>query len=137
MKIFQNIINNPTQTQKYGDLNLNKITRKLSNCQPALKLLILSGFKENENNQRLLWSNTTENMTTMKHIHHTLKSMIHTAPITKNDTSRQPQHQTQHDMVQMITNLIMNQSTVKFYMHWIISFRCFFSIYSQSSYMIQ
>ena len=52
-KIFGKIINNPTQIQKYGDLHLQKMTAKLSNCKPCLDLLILSGFSKSKSNTRL------------------------------------------------------------------------------------
>ena len=116
LKIFQNIANNPSQTHKYGNLSVKKITDKLSNCQPALKLLLLSGFETKQNNKRLLWTNTNENISTLKHIQNTLKSMTDTVSITNNHASKHRDKtinkQTQLDITQMITNLITKQYPV-------------------------
>ena len=79
LKILSKIINNPTQTQKYGDLNLQKISQKVSNCQPIIKLLLLSGFEKSQNNKRLTWSNTNNNMIALKHIHTKLSELVTTA----------------------------------------------------------
>ena len=117
LKIFENIINHPTQTEKYGNLNLIKITNKLSGCKPAMKLLLLSGFEAKENNKRLIWTNTANNMMILKHLQNTLESMTETISITQDETSKQTQstshQQTQQNITQMITNLIVNQSPVK------------------------
>lgn len=64
--MLKNIVNNPSQTQKFGNLNYDKINKKLLSCKPALQLLFISEFKKSvsDNNQtRLIWNNTTENMT--------------------------------------------------------------------------
>ena len=120
MKIFANITNNPSNTQKYGNLHLNKITNKLSTCQPVFKLLLLSGFEAKENNKRLIWTNTNENMIILKHIQNTLKSMIAIIPMTNNDITPNQQElqtsnqQTQQDIAQMVTNLILNPNAVEF-----------------------
>ena len=74
-KICQNLINNPTQTQKYGHLNFDKINKKLSKCKPAMDLLYLSGFIKSNNNRRFIWQNTQNNMTMLKHIQNALKSI--------------------------------------------------------------
>ena len=74
-KIYQNISNNPSQTQKYGDLHYEKINKKLSKCKPAMELLFLSGFEKSNNNKRLIWRNTQNNMTILKHIHNKLISI--------------------------------------------------------------
>ena len=116
MKIFQNVMNNPSQTEKYGNLNLNKITNKLSNCKPVLQLLLLSGFEAKENNTRLIWTNTNENISILKHVQNTIQSMIDTDPTTSNDTSNQHiqtiNQQAPQDISQIISNLILNKSQV-------------------------
>ena len=55
-KILTNIINNPSETEKYGDLNYDKIAKKFQQCPVMIQLCILSGFKivNNENNQKRL-----------------------------------------------------------------------------------
>ena len=85
LKICSNIINNPTQTQKYGHLNLQKIVQKLSNCEPALKLLMLVGFEISENKTRLIWKNTEDNVTLLTVVKQTLSSIIETTPIQSNN----------------------------------------------------
>ena len=81
LKICSNIINNPTQTQKYGHLNLQKIGQKLSKCEPALKLLMFVGFEISENKTRLIWINTENNAMLLTHVKQTLSSIIETTPI--------------------------------------------------------
>ena len=76
LKIYTKIINNPTQTQKYGDISLKKISQKLADCQPLFKLLLISGFELSEKKTRLIWRNTNDNMTMLKHIKNTLSAMI-------------------------------------------------------------
>ena len=85
LKILSKIINNPTQTQKYGDLHLQKISQKLSHCKPGMRLLLLSGFKKSQNNKRLIWANTDENMKLLKHIHTKLSVIINTVKSTNEE----------------------------------------------------
>ena len=76
LKIFNNIISNPSDIAKYGDLNFEKIKANLSKCLPALKLLFIAGFivKDNENEEkRLIWINTKENIKQMRNITEILK----------------------------------------------------------------
>ena len=76
LKIYTNLINNPNQTQKYGDLNVNKMAKKLSKCKPAIQLLAISGFEINETETRCIWKNTTKNVTLIKHIKSILSMII-------------------------------------------------------------
>ena len=82
LKIFENIIKNSTQLNKYGHLNFKKISQKLSKCEPALDLLILSGFQKK--GKRLIWTNTDGNIMLLSYIQNDLRSMI-------NDTANIPQ----------------------------------------------
>ena len=77
LKIYKNIINNPKETKKYGDLHFGKIKQKLSKCQPAMDLLLLSGFKKSNNDTRLIWTDENDNkIVLLNHIQTKLKSMI-------------------------------------------------------------
>ena len=60
MKIFNDIINNPSQISRYGNLNFDTINKQLSMCQPALQLFI-AGFNVEIHNDksRLIWRNTS------------------------------------------------------------------------------
>ena len=72
LKIFENILNNPLQIEKYGNLNFDKILIKLSNCKPALKLLFIVGFVKERaanNNTRLIWNNTKGNIEILSRIY--------------------------------------------------------------------
>ena len=87
MKIVKNIINHPSKTQKYGDLKLRTIVQKLTKCEPALKLLFLCGFKKSENNKRLIWSDTNNNIMKLRHIKIKLSMMLNnSASISKVNT---------------------------------------------------
>ena len=76
LKIFRNIIKNPSQIAKYGDLHAHRINDKLNKCKPALNLLYIAGFKKTNNNTRLIWTNTNNNIETLKYIHQTLQSIM-------------------------------------------------------------
>ena len=87
LRIIDNIVNNPSQTQKYGNLNLQKIKSKLKTCQPALELLFLSGFTKTPNNERLIWRNTNDNIMRLRHINLKLSSMTNNPSSISNTTS--------------------------------------------------
>ena len=95
LKIYQNIINNPSETEKYGDLNFKKISKRLSKCKPALDLLLLSGFEKSSNNRRLIWKNTQNNILILKHMNNSLKSInnskMSNTEIHTRESSQQPQ----------------------------------------------
>eukprot|EP01084_Bolivina_argentea_P114578 203947_1 len=55
-KILFNIINNPSQIEKYGNLNFERIKKKLNCCPPALRILFCVGFEESNNGNRLVWT---------------------------------------------------------------------------------
>ena len=97
-KIYGNIINNPTQTSKYGNLNLAKINEKLSTCKPALKLLYLSGFEKSKDNTRLIWKNANDNMNILHFIYH------HAVTFTKRESLNAEQKQ-QHMQQRIIKTL--------------------------------
>ena len=99
IKILSKIINNPTQTQKYGNLHTKKMMEKFAKCNPAGDLLLLSGFEFSNDKKRLIWKNTTNNMMKLKYIHTTLSTMIdsslttNTSPsIGHNNTDRSQNH---------------------------------------------
>ena len=68
-----NIINNPTEMKKLGNLNLSKIHRKLSDCHPGLELLYAIGFKikiaESIEQDRLIFNNIRENIDKMNTVY--------------------------------------------------------------------
>ena len=78
LKIYKNIMNNPTEMKKYGDLHSGKINKKLSKCKPAFDLLLLSGFRKANNDTRLIWTsnNNDSNVMLLKHIQNQLKSIL-------------------------------------------------------------
>merc|ERR1712228_445438 len=75
-KIFRNLLNHLSETNKFGNLKLQKIRNKLSQCQPAFDLLILSGFEEAESDDdtRLIWKNSDESLKLLKQIYNALRS---------------------------------------------------------------
>ena len=107
------------------------MTEKLSKCKPAQQLLLFSGFHLSNNKKRLIWSNTKENMTVIKYIHNALNSIINPASTintyqhkqqihlifdqmqqnaTESSNNATTQKQTQKDITNLVSNLIMNQS---------------------------
>ena len=94
---MSNIINNPTKIEKYGNLKAKSIIQKLDQCLPAVTILFLSGFESSNDDTRLIWVNTTDNMITIKYIHNTLTSLIN--PISKENINDNNQN----------TELIFNQ----------------------------
>ena len=106
MKILSKIINNPTQTQKYGNLHGLKMMQKFAKCKPAGDLLLLSGFQPSNDNKRLIWTNTTNNMKKLKYIHATLSTML--------DSSISMSHSNQPNI--QISTMPPDQSTPRF--HW-------------------
>ena len=88
LKICRNIINNPSQTEKYGDLHLRKINNKLDKCKPALNLLYIAGFKKSNNNTRLRWINTNNNMKSLINIYQTLQSLMKTVKTASNSDKK-------------------------------------------------
>ena len=88
IKIFSNIINNPTKIDKYGNLKAISVIQKLDGCQPAVTLLVFSGFALSDDQTQLIWVNTDENMIRIQYIHMTLTSLanpISTTNINDND----------------------------------------------------
>ena len=114
LKIYTNIINNPTKTQKYGDLSIKKIGKKLSKCDPALKLLLLVGFEMSENKTRLIWQNTENNLGVLTLVRDTLSSMVDTSPNTSASAYNQTPTITNniHQPAAMTSNLNMPYATV-------------------------
>ena len=60
---------------KYGNLHSKKIHNKLSKCKPALDLLFIVGFKISNNNKRLIWSNTTNNLVLISYLYDQMQRM--------------------------------------------------------------
>ena len=112
MKIFKNIRNNPGQSEKYGNLKFDKINEKLSTCKPALDLLFLSGFEKSENNKRLIWINTNNNMNMMQNIQNELQSnTIHdtsSSAMTSMNNPQQSQHSNNNPQSQQVLDVTMN-----------------------------
>ena len=78
LSVFEKIINNPMEISKYGNLNYNKISKKLSNCKPGLKLLLLAGFNikdlnDDDDKPRLIFENTKENIIKMTNVYKILR----------------------------------------------------------------
>ena len=88
MKIFTKIINNPTQTQKYGNLHSLKMMQKFAKCKPAGDLLLLSGFTPSNDKKRLIWTYNTNNMMKLQYIHATLSTMIDSSSSMKTTNSQ-------------------------------------------------
>ena len=101
IKIFQNIINNPSQTQKYGNLHAEKIHQRLKTCEPAYALLFIAGFKYSANKSRLIWSNNNNNVKAMSKAYDALQSMINLIEAT-----------TKHKQLQSYTELIQSGFTI-------------------------
>ena len=87
LRIYENIIQNPSQIKKYNNLNAKRIHQILSKCKPAYNLLLISGFNKTKNNTRLIWENTNNNVIVMQHVYNKLQSII-TAKTTTSSTSR-------------------------------------------------
>ena len=85
LKVSENILNNPSQIQKYGDLNAARILKALSKCRPALNLLFMVGFAKSTNNKRFVWTNTNKNVIALKYVHDTLKSMMNDETTTEDE----------------------------------------------------
>merc|ERR1712228_877117 len=75
LKIFGNLLNHPSENDKYGNLNLETIRNKLNQCQPAFDLLILSGFEESEsdNGTILIWKKSNESLRLLIQMFNVLK----------------------------------------------------------------
>ena len=85
LKISEKIMNNPSMTAKYGNLNSSKIHNKLSKCKPALDLLFIVGFKRSNDNARLIWTKTKSNFELIANLNDSLKSMQGRKMITNNN----------------------------------------------------
>ena len=139
-KILSNLIKNPTQTQKYGNLNLQKITQKLSKCKPILTLLHLSGFTKSQNNKRLIWSNTDSNIETAKQIQYTLSTIMNNENIIENNdtnSNANPTDSKQSPMTHQIMSAINEQTVNKSNNHQIhIQKQTFNHVTSQQNMML-
>ena len=84
LKICENIINNLSQIERYGNLHAHarKINEKLNKCKPALNLLYIAGFEKSNNNTQLIWMNTNNNIQSLINIHQTLQSIMNTETTT-------------------------------------------------------
>lgn len=62
------MISNPSELDKYGTLNFIKVAKRLTNCTPALELFFIVGFdfRYIDNQQKLIWNNTENNMRIIK-----------------------------------------------------------------------
>ena len=106
--------NNPGQREKYGNLKFEKINQKLSSCKPALDLLFLSGFKTSENNQRLIWANTNDNIIMIQKIQNELQSNTtadnNTSSVTPQSNVEQPEQCNNVQQSQQVSNTQINRT---------------------------
>ena len=77
-------MNNPTQLEKYGNLNLLKINQRFANCIPAGILLAICGF-DRAHDVRYIWKNTQNNKLIVQYIHDRLTSeFLNATPMSYN-----------------------------------------------------
>lgn len=76
LKIFQNILINPSEIEKFGNLNSAKIQKKFAECQPAMQLLKRIGFKESEDGSRLVWESSDETLRQLNAVHYELQAKV-------------------------------------------------------------
>ena len=119
LKIFSNLINHPIKRKKYRAFNnAKKINKKLSRCKPAQHILLLSGFTLSNDQTRLIWMNTNENMMVIKYIHNILSSMTNPAQITNINNNHQQQaqlifNQMQQNFINSRNNITNNDKLTK------------------------
>eukprot|EP01084_Bolivina_argentea_P169004 292997_1 len=75
-KLLLNIVNNPSQTEKYGTLNFGTILEKFENCQPALDLLFYVGFKISTDGTQLQWTYNDGKLESLKIIYNILQHNV-------------------------------------------------------------
>eukprot|EP01084_Bolivina_argentea_P030762 56945_1 len=75
-KIFTNLLDNLTESEKYGNLNLRKIRGKLIKCKPAFQLLLAVGFKQSTNGERLIWQYNNDSLMLLKNAYTELKAKV-------------------------------------------------------------
>eukprot|EP01084_Bolivina_argentea_P061782 112941_1 len=71
--IFKNIRQNPNK-DKYQNLNLNRIWKKLNKCQSCIKLLCDAGFYKSGDDKRLLYD--TQKMDELTNLHQILSILL-------------------------------------------------------------
>ena len=89
LTVCRNLINNPSQAQKYGNLNAKRIQSKLSKCKPAFNLLFIAGFSKSNDNTRLIWTNTNNNARALQNLYQRLKA-INARTTTLNSSKQKP-----------------------------------------------
>ena len=90
LTVCRNLINNPSQTQKYGNLNAKRIQSKLSQCKPAINLLFIAGFRKSNNSTRLIWTNTNNNARALQNVYDKLKAIDASTATTPNSSKQKP-----------------------------------------------
>ena len=100
------MLNNPSQIAKYGNLNTHRINDKLNKCKPALNLLHIAGFRKSNDNTRLIWPNTNNNVQSLKYIHQSLQSIMNTERIQSNlDKKKEKMTMVQSETFDELINL--------------------------------
>eukprot|EP01084_Bolivina_argentea_P052484 96422_1 len=66
-KIFTNIINNP-ENEKYGNLNCKRILAKLEHKTVSIQLLLNSGFKQSDDDTRLIFTRSALELLKITHL---------------------------------------------------------------------
>eukprot|EP01084_Bolivina_argentea_P314750 545194_1 len=72
-KILSNIIDNPSQIEKYGNLRFKTISEKFKDFQSVLSLLFEVGFNQSQDGKRLKWTYSPDNFKLLKTLHDTLQ----------------------------------------------------------------
>ena len=74
-RVFGNILNDP-KNPKFRDINFSKIRKKLDQCRPAFALLIMAGFAQSADKERLQWEYDDMNMQQLQSVSNALDSKI-------------------------------------------------------------
>eukprot|EP01083_Nonionella_stella_P280826 955478_1 len=75
-KILGDLSNNLSESAKYGNLNLTKISNKLSRCKPAFVLLFSAGFKQSNDGKRLIWTYDDDAVESLYDVYNALQTRI-------------------------------------------------------------
>eukprot|EP01084_Bolivina_argentea_P083345 150901_1 len=75
-KIFTKLLNNLSESKKYGDLNCKKIRQKFDKCKPAFSLLCSAGFKESNDGKRIIWKYTDGTIKALNNTYNALRAKI-------------------------------------------------------------
>eukprot|EP01083_Nonionella_stella_P055838 147208_1 len=76
MKILGNLSNNLSESAKYGNLNFTEISVRLSRCKPAFALLLRAGFKQSNDEKRLIWTYDDDAIELLYDVYNALQTRI-------------------------------------------------------------